>query len=180
MKILDFEMARSQREDVEITHSGVRAWAHRPTCPQEQARGDSVGGGSGPVQPGLASCTGSAAGRLPFGEGESAMAVLSRPVDRRPTATPLRTGTLNCRSTLDDLIMGLLAKEPENRPESAGKSWSRRSGPSSASCLRPSARGRAFRGHGAFAGEFRETSPCPDGRGTKSIKIAGEVPRAPT
>ena len=114
VKILDFGMARSQREDVEITHSGAVMGTPAYMSP-EQARGDSVGAGSDLFSLGCVMyrlCT----GRLPF-EGESVMAVLSalstddprRPAEWHPELP----------QTLDDLIMGLLAKEPENRPESA-------------------------------------------------------------
>ena len=114
VKILDFGMARSIREDVEITRSGVVMGTPAYMAP-EQARGEPPSAGSdlfslGCVIYRLCTC------RLPF-EGESVMAVLTalstttphRPRDWRSELPP----------ALDDLVLRLLAKDPADRPESA-------------------------------------------------------------
>jgi serine/threonine protein kinase/regulation of enolase protein 1 (concanavalin A-like superfamily) len=114
VKILDFGMARSRREDVEITHSGTVLGTPSYMAP-EQARGEPVGAGSDLFSLGCVLyrlCT----GRLPF-EGESIMAVLTalstttprRPRDWRSALPP----------ALDELLMRLLVKDPADRPESA-------------------------------------------------------------
>ena len=114
VKILDFGMARSQREDVEITRSGMVMGTPAYMAP-EQARGEAVGAGSdlfsfGCVLYRLCTC------RLPF-EGDSIMAVLTA----LSTTTPRRPRELQpgVPSALDELVMGLLAKDPADRPVSA-------------------------------------------------------------
>jgi serine/threonine protein kinase/regulation of enolase protein 1 (concanavalin A-like superfamily) len=114
VKILDFGMARSVREDVEITRSGVVMGTPAYMAP-EQARGEPAGAGSdlfslGCVIYRLCTC------RLPF-EGESVMAVLtalSTTTPRRP-----RDWRNELPPALDELVSRLLAKDPANRPESA-------------------------------------------------------------
>jgi serine/threonine protein kinase/regulation of enolase protein 1 (concanavalin A-like superfamily) len=114
VKILDFGMARSQREDVEITRSGMVMGTPAYMAP-EQARGEPVEAGSdlfsfGCVLYRLCTC------RLPF-EGDSIMAVLTA----LSTTTPRRPRELQpgVPSALDELVMGLLAKDPADRPASA-------------------------------------------------------------
>ena len=114
VKILDFGMARSQREDVEITRSGAVMGTPAYMAP-EQARGEPVGARSDLFSLGCVMyrlCT----SRLPF-EGESIMAVLSAlstttppgPLELRPGIPP----------ALDELVSRLLAKDTADRPESA-------------------------------------------------------------
>ena len=114
VKILDFGMARSQREDVEITRSGVVMGTPAYMAP-EQARGEPVGAGSdlfslGCVMYRLCTC------RLPF-EGESVMAVLTALSTTTPR--PPREWRAELPPALDDLVLRLLAKDPADRPESA-------------------------------------------------------------
>ena len=74
VKILDFGMARSQRDDVQITHSGTVVGTPAYMAP-EQALGETVSAGSDLFSLGCVLyrlCT----GRLPF-EGETILAVLS-------------------------------------------------------------------------------------------------------
>ena len=114
VKILDFGMARSEREDVEITRSGAVMGTPAYMAP-EQARGELVGASSDLFSLGCVMyrlCT----SRLPF-EGESIMAVLTAlstttppgPLELRPGVPP----------ALDELVMRLLAKDPSHRLESA-------------------------------------------------------------
>jgi serine/threonine protein kinase len=114
VKILDFGMARSQREDVEISHSGTVLGTPAFMAP-EQARGESVGAGSDLFSLGCVMYRLST-GRLPF-EGESVMAILSallRDIPRRP-------GELNpgLPPALEQLVMRLMAKDVADRPASA-------------------------------------------------------------
>jgi serine/threonine protein kinase/regulation of enolase protein 1 (concanavalin A-like superfamily) len=114
VKILDFGMARSEREDVEITRSGTVMGTPAYMSP-EQARGEPVGVGSDLFSLGCVMyrlCT----GRLPF-EGESVMAVLtalSTTMPRHP-----RVWRSELPPALDELVMRLLAKAPADRPQSA-------------------------------------------------------------
>ena len=114
VKILDFGMARSQREDVEITRSGAVMGTPAYMAP-EQARGEQVDARSDLFSLGCVMyrlCT----SRLPF-EGESVMAVLSAlstttppgPLELRPGIPP----------ALDELVSRLLAKDPADRPGAA-------------------------------------------------------------
>ncbi len=114
VKILDFGMARSQRDDIEITANGAVIGTPAYMAP-EQARGEAVGAGSdlfslGCVLYRLATL------RLPF-EGGSIIAVLSA----ISTLTPPAPRDLNSAipPALSDLIMRLLHKMPEARPVSA-------------------------------------------------------------
>ena len=80
VKILDFGMARSEREDVEITRSGAVMGTPAYMAP-EQARGEPAGASSDLFSLGCVLyrlCT----RRLPF-EGESVIAVLTSPLDGR-------------------------------------------------------------------------------------------------
>ena len=74
IKILDFGMARSQRDDVQITHSGTVVGTPTYMAP-EQARGETVSAGSDLFSLGCVLYRLST-GRLPF-EGETILAVLS-------------------------------------------------------------------------------------------------------
>jgi serine/threonine protein kinase/regulation of enolase protein 1 (concanavalin A-like superfamily) len=114
VKILDFGMARSVHEDLEITRSGAVMGTPAYMAP-EQARGEPVGAASdlfslGCVIYRLCTC------RLPF-EGDSVMAVLtalSTSTPRRP-----RDWRNELPPALDELVSRLLAKDPADRPESA-------------------------------------------------------------
>ncbi len=114
VKILDFGMARSQREDVQITRSGTVMGTPAYMAP-EQARGEPVGAGSDLFSLGCVMYR-LCAGRLPF-DGESIMAVLTA----LATTTPRRPRDWHAElpPALDELVMRLLAKDPANRPESA-------------------------------------------------------------
>ena len=114
VKILDFGMARSQREDIEITQTGAVMGTPAYMAP-EQARGEPAGAGSDLFGLGCILyrlCT----LRLPF-EGDSVMAVLTSIW----TQTPPAPRDLNDRipARLSDLILRLLHKIPEARPVSA-------------------------------------------------------------
>jgi serine/threonine protein kinase len=113
-KILDFGMARSERHDVQITHSGTVLGTPAYMAP-EQARGEAVGAGSDLFSLGCVLyrlCT----GRLPF-EGETILAVLSALSSETPR--PPRQIESDVPPTLDALVMRLLAKDPAARPASA-------------------------------------------------------------
>jgi serine/threonine protein kinase/regulation of enolase protein 1 (concanavalin A-like superfamily) len=114
VKILDFGMARSEREDVEITVTGAVMGTPAYMSP-EQARGEPAGASSDLFSLGCVPyrlCT----RRLPF-EGDSVTAVLTS----ISTATPPAPCDLNDRipESLSVLIMRLLHKMPEARPVSA-------------------------------------------------------------
>ena len=114
VKILDFGMARSEREDVEITSTGAVMGTPAFRAP-EQARGEPPGTSSDLFSLGCVLyrlCT----GRLPF-EGDSVSAVLTSIT----TETPPAPRDLNDRipASLSVLIMRLLHKMPEARPVSA-------------------------------------------------------------
>jgi serine/threonine protein kinase/regulation of enolase protein 1 (concanavalin A-like superfamily) len=114
VKILDFGMARSQREDVEITHAGAVMGTPAYMAP-EQARGDLADANSDLFSLGCVMYR-LWTGRLPF-EGETVMAVLTalaNDVPRRPVGW--RSGL---PLDLDDLIIRLLAKDAADRPQSA-------------------------------------------------------------
>ncbi len=114
MKILDFGMARSEREDVEITRTGAVMGTPAYMAP-EQARGEPAGAGSDLFSLGCVLYRLSTL-RLPF-EGDSVMAVLTSIW----TATPPAPRDLNdlVPAGLSNLIMRLLHKMPEARPVSA-------------------------------------------------------------
>ncbi|MGO9917129.1 MAG: protein kinase domain-containing protein [Isosphaeraceae bacterium] len=114
VKILDFGMARSEREDIEITGAGVVMGTPAYMAP-EQARGEPAGASSDLFSLGCVLyrlCT----RRLPF-EGDSVIAVLTS----ISTETPPAPRDLNDRvpASLSVLIMRLLHKMPEARPVSA-------------------------------------------------------------
>jgi serine/threonine protein kinase/regulation of enolase protein 1 (concanavalin A-like superfamily) len=114
VKILDFGMARSEREDVEITRTGVVMGTPAYMAP-EQARGEPAGAGSDLFSLGCVLyrlCT----LRLPF-EGESVIAVLTSISTETPPAPRDLNDTIP--TSLSDLIMRLLHKMPEARPVSA-------------------------------------------------------------
>ncbi len=120
VKILDFGMARSRREDVEITHAGTVLGTPLYMAP-EQARGEPANAGSDLFSLGCVLyrlCT----GRLPF-EGESIMAVLTA----LSTTTPRRARDWRSElpQALDELVMRLLAKDPA-RPAGVGRSRGQR------------------------------------------------------
>jgi hypothetical protein len=114
VKILDFGMARSEREAVEITATGGVMGTPAFMAP-EQARGEPAGTSSDLFSLGCVLyrlCT----RRLPF-EGRSVMAVLTS----ISTETPPAPRDLNDQipASLSGLIMRLLHKMPEARPVSA-------------------------------------------------------------
>ena len=114
VKILDFGMARSEREDVEITATGPVMGTPAFMAP-EQARGEPAGTSSDLFSLGCLLyrlCT----RRLPF-EGGSVIAVLAS----ISTETPPAPRNLNdgIPASLSVLIMRLLHKMPEARPVSA-------------------------------------------------------------
>ena len=111
VKILDFGMARSQREDVEITRSGAVMGTPAYMAP-EQARGEPVGAGSdlfslGCVMYRLCTC------RLPF-EGDSVMAVLTALSTTTPR--PPREWRDELPAALDDLVIAPAGKRPGGPP----------------------------------------------------------------
>jgi regulation of enolase protein 1 (concanavalin A-like superfamily)/predicted Ser/Thr protein kinase len=114
VKILDFGMARSEREDIEITRTGAVMGTPAYMAP-EQARGEPAVAGSDLFSLGCVLyrlCT----LRLPFG-GDSVMAVLTSIWTENPPAPR----DLNDRApaSLSVLVMRLLHKMPEARPVSA-------------------------------------------------------------
>jgi serine/threonine protein kinase len=114
VKILDFGMARSQRDDVLITQSGTVLGTPAYMAP-EQARAESVGAGSDLFSLGCLLYR-LCAGQLPF-RGPTIMAVLtalSADVPRPP-----RELNADVPPALDALVMQLLAKDPTARPVSA-------------------------------------------------------------
>jgi serine/threonine protein kinase/regulation of enolase protein 1 (concanavalin A-like superfamily) len=114
VKILDFGMARSEREDVEITGTGAVMGTPAFMAP-EQARGEPAGASSDLFSLGCVLYR-LCARRLPF-EGNSVTAVLTS----LSTATPPAPRDLNDRipDSLSVLITRLLHKMPEARPVSA-------------------------------------------------------------
>jgi serine/threonine protein kinase/regulation of enolase protein 1 (concanavalin A-like superfamily) len=114
VKIVDFGMARSEREDVEITRSGAVMGSPAYMAP-EQARGETVVASSDLFSLGCVLYR-LATSRLPF-DGDSVMAVLTS----ISTETPVPPLDLNdtIPAGLSDLIMRLLHKIPEARPVSA-------------------------------------------------------------
>jgi serine/threonine protein kinase len=113
VKILDFGMARSER-DASITHAGTVMGTPAYMAP-EQARGEAAGTGSDLFSLGCVLYR-LCAGRLPF-EGETILAVLSALASDTPRS--LREFDPDVRPALDELVMRLLAKDPSARPASA-------------------------------------------------------------
>ncbi|WP_165230532.1 protein kinase domain-containing protein [Aquisphaera insulae] len=113
VKILDFGMARSER-DASITHAGTVMGTPAYMAP-EQARGEAAGPGSDLFSLGCVLyrlCV----GKQPF-EGGSILAVLSALASETPRT--LREIEPDVNPALDDLVMRLLAKDPSARPASA-------------------------------------------------------------
>ena len=113
VKILDFGMARSER-DASITHAGTVMGTPAYMAP-EQARGEAAGPGSDLFSLGCVLyrlCS----GRLPF-EGGTILAVLSALASDTPHS--LREIDSDVMPILDELVMRLLAKDPSARPASA-------------------------------------------------------------
>ncbi len=114
VKILDFGMARSQREEIEITRTGAVMGTPAYMAP-EQAHGEPAGASSDLFSLGCVLyrlCT----LRLPF-EGDSVIAVLTSIWTETPPAPRNLNDTIP--PSLSDLIMRLLHKMPEARPVSA-------------------------------------------------------------
>jgi serine/threonine protein kinase/regulation of enolase protein 1 (concanavalin A-like superfamily) len=114
VKILDFGMARSEREDVEATRTGTVMGTPAYMAP-EQARGEPAGAGSDLFSLGCVLyrlCT----LRLPF-EGDSVIAVLTSIWTETPPAP--RDLNASIPASLSVLVMRLLHKMPEARPVSA-------------------------------------------------------------
>jgi serine/threonine protein kinase len=114
VKILDFGMARSERDEVHITHAGTVMGTPAYMAP-EQARGETAGAASDLFSLGCVLyrlCS----GRLPF-EGESILAVLSALASVTPRS--LREIEPAVGPALEELVSRLLAKDPSARPASA-------------------------------------------------------------
>ena len=113
VKILDFGMARSER-DASITHAGTVMGTPAYMAP-EQARGEAAGTGSDLFSLGCILYR-LCAGRLPF-EGETILAVLSALASDIPRS--LTAIDPDVRPAFDELVMRLLAKDPSARSASA-------------------------------------------------------------
>ncbi len=114
VKILDFGMASSERDDAHITQAGTVVGTPAYMAP-EQARGETAGVGSDLFSLGCVLYRLSA-GRLPF-DGESILAVLSALASDIPRS--LREIEPEVRPELDELVTRLLVKDPTARPASA-------------------------------------------------------------
>ena len=114
VKILDFGMARSDRDDVQITQTGTVLGTPAYMAP-EQARGETASAGSDLFSLGCVIYR-ICAGRLPF-EGGTIMAVLSALASDIPRS--LREIEPEVSPALDELVARLLAKDPSARPASA-------------------------------------------------------------
>ncbi len=114
VKILDFGMARSERDDVQITQTGTVMGTPAYMAP-EQARGEAAGASSDLFSLGCVIYR-LCAGRLPF-EGGTILAVLSALALDTPRS--LREIEPTVRPALDELVAQLLAKDPSARPASA-------------------------------------------------------------
>jgi CubicO group peptidase (beta-lactamase class C family)/WD40 repeat protein len=116
VKILDFGLARPMQESSPLTHSGLMVGTPAYMAP-EQADGGAVDTRSDLFSLGCVLyrlCT----GQLPFG-GATVMAVLKSVAVKEPTA-PFEINRA-VPKTLSKLILRLLAKEPADRPASAGE-----------------------------------------------------------
>jgi serine/threonine protein kinase len=114
VKILDFGLARTAKEDVNITQSGAIVGTPAYMAP-EQARGEKVDGRCDLFSLGCVLyrlCTGD----IPF-KGETTMAVLM--ALGMETQKPARDVNPLTPPALSELIDRLLAKTPEQRPASA-------------------------------------------------------------
>ncbi len=114
VKILDFGLARSGTEDVHLTQSGAIVGTPAYMSP-EQGRGEKVDGRSDLFSLGCVLyrlCT----GVMPF-TGDTTMALLmSLGLDHPKTVRELKA---DVPEALSDLVTRLLAKKPEDRPQSA-------------------------------------------------------------
>ncbi len=114
VKILDFGLARSENQDVQITNPGMALGTPAYMAP-EQARGEGAAAAGDLFSLGCVLyqlCTGD----LPF-SGTTVMAVLTSLSIDRPT--PARDRNPAVPPALDALVMQLLAKDPADRPASA-------------------------------------------------------------
>jgi len=115
-KILDFGLARSAKDDVHLTQSG--AIVGTPAyMPPEQARGEAVDGRCDLYSLGCVLyrlCT----GELPF-KGDNTMSLLLALATEQPKS--VREINADVPPPLADLIMRLLAKDPAQRPATAGE-----------------------------------------------------------
>lgn len=114
IKILDFGLARPVQDDAHLTQSGAIVGTPSYMAP-EQARGEKIDAHCDLFSLGVVlyrMCT----GQLPF-RGTNTLAVLTA----LATETPAHVSSLNLELPipLADLVMQLLAKNPEKRPASA-------------------------------------------------------------
>lgn len=115
VKILDFGLARSEKEDVHLTQSGAIVGTPAYMAP-EQARGDKAVDARADLFSLGCVLYRLCAGEIPF-KGETTMGVLLAIAMNEPTA-PVRIDP-NIPAPLSDLIMQLLDKDPARRPASA-------------------------------------------------------------
>lgn len=114
VKILDFGLARAAVEDARLTQTGVFVGTPAYVSP-EQARGEPVDARGDLFSLGCVlyeMCT----GQLPF-RGQTAMATIIAVTTQSPE--PIRQVNPKLPTPLGELIMRLLAKKPEERPQSA-------------------------------------------------------------
>jgi serine/threonine protein kinase len=114
VKILDFGLVRAGNDDVHLTQSGVIVGTPAYMSP-EQADGRRVDGRSDLFSLGCVLyrlCTGA----MPF-QGDGTLALLSALA--RVTPKPPRALNPDVPPALSDLVMRLLGKKPEERPQSA-------------------------------------------------------------
>ncbi len=114
VKVLDFGLARSERDQVLITHAGTIVGTPAYMSP-EQAVGGPVTAASDLFGLGCVLYR-LVAGRLPF-EGETILAVLSALAAGSPRS--LAAVVPDVHPALDALVMSLLAHDPARRPASA-------------------------------------------------------------
>jgi serine/threonine protein kinase len=114
VKLIDFGMAKYIDDDVRMTKSGVIVGTPAFMSP-EQARGEALDGRSDLFSFGSVlyfMC----AGKLPFKGNNTTAVLLSLAMDTPP---PIRTFNAEVPHALSQLILDMLAKEPDERPESA-------------------------------------------------------------
>jgi hypothetical protein len=114
VKLLDFGLARAAEEDTHLTATGAVVGTPAYMAP-EQARGEKLDGRADLFSLGVVLyrlCT----GRLPF-QGDTTMAVLTSLAECTPT--PVRELAPAVPPPLADLVMGLLRKNPDERPHGA-------------------------------------------------------------
>ena len=114
VKLLDFGLARSGEDDLQLTASGVILGTPAYMAP-EQARGESVDHRCDLFSLGVVLYR-MVTGRLPF-SGNTILAVLTSLVMDHPVSPQLVNSELP--PELSDLIMQLLTKDPAGRPASA-------------------------------------------------------------